>query len=243
MTKYLLRLDDSCPTMEKSKWNRIESICSKYNIFPIVGVIPNNKDSELFFCEEDIRFWDKIKDWNDKGWTIALHGYDHVYISNSHGINPLWNRSEFAGVSLDEQKQKIKNGLIIFKNNGIVPSIFFAPSHTFDENTLTALIEESDIRVISDTIAFYPYKRASVYFLPQQMGRFRNMHISGIYTFCYHPNVMTEADLVSFESFIKQFHTKFISYKDVDFSKYRNLSYRDKLLRKTYFFLRKMKGI
>jgi len=67
-------------------------------------------------------------------------------------LNPLWTRSEFAGLKLEEQKEKIKKGLSIMKENGVEPGYFFAPSHTYDSNTLNALESESNIRIISDTI-------------------------------------------------------------------------------------------
>ena len=44
MIKYIFRLDDACPSMNHEKWNRILSIFDKYNISPIIAVIPNNQD-------------------------------------------------------------------------------------------------------------------------------------------------------------------------------------------------------
>lgn len=41
-----------------------------------------------------------------KGWIIALHGYEHVFETTSGGINPVNNKSEFAGVNLEKQKKK-----------------------------------------------------------------------------------------------------------------------------------------
>jgi len=62
------------------------------------------------------------------------------------------------------QKQKIRDGYAILKEYGLTPKYFFAPSHTFDENTLVALKECSDIRIISDTIATKPYKKVTLFF-------------------------------------------------------------------------------
>lgn len=118
MIKYLVRLDDACPTMDRSKWDRIESILDANNIRPLVGVIPNNKDSMLEISHPDPTFWTKVKNWEQKGWTIALHGYDHCYLTQDAGMNPMWYRSEFAGVSLEAQKRKISDGLLIFKEHG-----------------------------------------------------------------------------------------------------------------------------
>lgn len=75
-------------------------------------------------------------------------------------------RSEFAGLPLDEQKRKIGDGVALLREQGIEPRVFFAPSHTFDENTLAALRECSGIRLISDTVANAPYNKAGFTFVP-----------------------------------------------------------------------------
>ena len=82
--KYILRLDDACPTMDVVKWDRIEKICDKFLIRPIIAVVPNNKDKKLIKNDIDINFWNKVRGWQNKGWHIALHGYDHIYISNNY---------------------------------------------------------------------------------------------------------------------------------------------------------------
>ena len=97
-----------------------------------------------------------MRTWQARGWCLALHGYDHVYLSGSGGLNPVNARSEFAGLPLEAQKEKISAGLALLREQGIEPRVFFAPSHTFDENTLTALKECSRIRHISDTVANAP---------------------------------------------------------------------------------------
>ncbi len=107
---YLLRLDDACPQMDKAKWQRVEDILDKYTIKPLVGIIPNNEDPQTCIDSFDVGFTEKARRWQEKGWGIALHGYNHVCGSTDAGINPLWNRSEFAGLPLEEQKIKIREG-------------------------------------------------------------------------------------------------------------------------------------
>lgn len=172
ITKYLIRLDDACPTMAKDRWQKIEYILDKYSIYPMVGVIPANQDHSLVLDEEDCNFWNKVKTWQKKGWSIALHGYDHIYCSNKAGVNPIHNRSEFAGLPLNSQKKKIKAGVDIFLSHGIYPLFFFAPSHTFDENTLIAIKDCSTIRMISDTPAFAPYKKSEFFFFSTAIWHF-----------------------------------------------------------------------
>lgn len=116
-----------------------------------------------------------------KGWIIALHGYEHVFETTSGGINPVNNKSEFAGVNLEKQKKKISAGIEIFNENNIYPKVFFAPAHTFDENTLQALKDCSDIRIISDTIANDSYYYNGFTFVPQQSGKVRNLPLKLIH--------------------------------------------------------------
>lgn len=69
----------------------------------------------------------------------------------------------------------IQHGVDVLKGHDIKPKVFFAPSHIFDENTLVALKEESDIRIISDTIANDVYFENDFYFIPKQSGRVRKL--------------------------------------------------------------------
>lgn len=47
MIRYIIRLDDASEIMNVSTWERIEELLDNYNIKPIVGIIPNNKDTLL----------------------------------------------------------------------------------------------------------------------------------------------------------------------------------------------------
>ena len=158
MKKYLIRLDDACPYMSKKRWGQVENILDKYGIKPMVGIIPHNEDTVTIIDSEDADFWIKALNWQEKGWTIALHGYNHCYATECGGINPIHKRSEFAGLSLEQQKDKIGKGYRILKEKGLNPTYFFAPSHTYDENTIKALKEVTPIRLLSDTMGRYPYK-------------------------------------------------------------------------------------
>ena len=231
--QYLMRLDDASEYMDVDLWKRMEKILDKYNIKPIVGVIPNNKDPDLTDYPKDLRFWDKTRKWESKGWSIALHGYDHVYLSNNGGLNPINYQSEFAGVCLSMQKEKIEKGLKILHQKGHNPKIFFAPSHTFDENTLLALKDKSDIRVISDTIANNIYFEKDFYFIPQQSGKVRSLPFRTT-TFCYHPNIMSNKCFFDLELFLKENHQYFVDFNNIDLPK-RNKSLLDRILRYIYF--------
>lgn len=232
MSKYILRLDDAAERMDIAKWNRVEILLDKYNIKPLVGVIPNCQDPMMKEYPIDSSFWNKVNEWKNKGWIIALHGYNHVYSTNKGGINPVNNRSEFAGVPLEQQKEKVREGVKIFHKNGHNPKVFFAPSHTFDENTIKALKEESNIRIISDTVANKSYQQYGMTFVPQQSGQVRKLPFH-LVTFCYHPNTMKEQDFFLLESFLIQNNKKFVNFPIEQSS--RKMSVYDRLLRKMYF--------
>ena len=236
---YLIRLDDASDYMDVKKWNKIEKILDKYQIKPIVGIIPKNKDDSLISkYEHNDSFWKKALKWQEKGWTIAMHGYEHVYNTEEGGINPVQKRSEFAGLSLKEQREKIKNGFDILKKRGLLPKVFFAPSHTFDYDTLKALKLETNIRIISDTIARDVYYYNDFYFIPQQSGKVRKLPLKTV-TFCYHPNTMIDDEFVELEEFLDKNLKEFITFSNIKLSK-RKKTIFDKLLSSLYFLKRRM---
>ena len=236
-----MRLDDASEYMDVEKWRYMEKILDKYNIKPIVGVIPNNQDPDMVnFYSKDDNFWEKVHNWDKKGWSIAFHGFSHVFETRKGGVNPVNDRSEFAGLSLEKQKEKIKKGLEIFKKHGFNPRIFFAPAHTFDENTLQALKEETDIRIISDTIANDIYYENGFYFIPQQSGKVRKLPFR-IITFCYHPNIMQQNDFFELEKFCKLQKNNFIDVSKVSFKK-RKRTILDIVLKKAYFLKKRSRN-
>ena len=103
-------------------------------------------------------------------------------------------------------------------------------------------MEESPIRIISDTIALQPYKQGVFTMIPCQMGQFRRPPIGGYWTFCFHPNGMDNAAFDIFECFIKTNIEYFISFNDIDTSRIGQKSIIDRLLSSVYFALRKIKG-
>lgn len=245
MNRYLIRLDDACPTMDARRWQRIEDILDQYDVKPMVGVIPHNEDEKQMIDEENLLFWEKVDCWKEKGWAIALHGFNHCYTSTKglDGLNPLWVRSEFAGLSLVEQKEKIRRGVDIMRMHGIDPKFFFAPSHTFDKKTLIALREESNIRIISDTIATKPYRYDDFIFIPQLGGHCTNIPIPGIWTFCLHPSVMSDNDFALTEEFLRKNRSQFMTFDDINTDNLSSKSLISRLLSWAYFTQRKIRRI
>ena len=239
--KFLIRLDDACQTMDREKWERMFSLLRQYGIKPIVGVIPANADQKQMVNDADHSFWEKVRNWQHDGYTIAMHGYDHVYISQDAGMNPFWHKSEFAGVPLEIQREKIMGGGNLLLQHEITPTCFFAPSHTFDKNTLNALRECSDIRIVSDGIALRPYWYEDFCFIPQFSGHCINIPLSGIYTFCFHPNVMNDKAFENLRKFIDKHNKQFTCLADINLSDYGKIRIIDKVLRALFFLHRKLR--
>jgi predicted deacetylase len=218
----------------------MEDILDKYDVKPLVGIIPANADPETMIDPEDASFWEKAHSWEKKGWRIALHGYNHVCTTETGGLNPVHKRSEFAGLTYEEQCRKIRDGYALLEEKGVDVKWFFAPSHTFDENTLKAIKERTPIRNISDMIATKPYKKYGLTFTPCQMGVLREMPISGYWCACYHPNIMKDEEYVALESFLKSHKEEFISFEELPEAGSKSI--KDKLLSLAYYTLRRIKG-
>ncbi len=184
-SNYLVRFDDICPTAAWDQWSLIEDALVAEDIRPIMAVIPDNKDVSLHRGPADPQFWDRVRRWQKMGWTIGLHGYQHLYVSKSSGIVGLNRYSEFAGLSFDHQFEKLDAAFRIFEQEDVRPDIWVAPAHTFDENTLRAL-KCLRLQVISDGFQSRPHTdREGFFWIPQQLGDFRFMPF-GVWTICIH---------------------------------------------------------
>lgn len=200
-TRYLIRLDDACETFDRKKWQAIEAIFDRLGIRPIVAIVPSNADETLNFDAPHADFWQMVRDWQSKGWHIALHGYRHVYhhIDRRNLLLPFYDRSEFAGLDLATQSNMLRAGLAVFRREGVTPTVWVAPSHTFDETTLRALKEATEVRVVSDGIALAPYLKDGFTFVPQQLW-WPKKRPAGLWTICLHPNTMTDEQIHQLES-------------------------------------------
>jgi predicted deacetylase len=214
MVRYLFRLDDACPTMNHVNWSRIINIFRKYDIKPIIAVIPNNKDLNNIVDAPNDDFWNEVIRWDKLNYAIALHGYDHVYTTTNSGIIGINKFSEFAGVDYDIQKEKIIEGCSIFNKKGIKPKIWIAPGHSFDKNTLKVLKKYSEINIISDGFSVYPYKDGDFFWVPSQLwGPCQKEE--GVWTICYHPNTMIEDQFNRLEDFLLKNRSNCSSIEDI----------------------------
>lgn len=183
---YLVRFDDICPTMDWETWNKIEKVLVTEGIKPIMAVVPDNKDEKLKFAEENKNFWSKVIEWQNMGWSIAVHGYQHLYETSDSGLLGLNNYSEFSGLSYEQQTKKLKKAINIFNSHGVKPDLWVAPAHSFDETTLRVLTDVG-LNIISDGFYMRPVKYMDKIWIPQQLWRFHKFR-SGIWTVCFHIN-------------------------------------------------------
>jgi predicted deacetylase len=221
--------------MDLQKWLSLEAIFDKYRICPIVAVIPNNEDNTLVYQSEIKEFWDIVRRWQDKGWTVALHGYNHVYSTNDSGILSINNYSEFSGVDPVIQETKIKLGMQILRNQGVYPKCWIAPAHSFDENTINILKWHTNIEFISDGYALFPYQEYGMKWLPQLTSTPRKF-LFGVWTFCLHPSTMSVEQIEKIESFLKKNGNNTVKFDDItDSFNDRNRNVIDYFLQ--YFFV------
>lgn len=209
-----IRMDDITPDMDFNKFNRVKAILDEAGIKPLIGVVPYNKD-ETLHCElEHEDFGRMITELKYQGWSIALHGYNHLYTTREKGIFPINNFSEFAGVDYDKQYYMINKGVERLKEWGVSPEAFMAPGHTFDKNTLKAL-KENGITAVTDGFGEMPYIRGGITFYPISKRRSECTNDKfGYSTYVLHTNTMSDKGIEEFEKLIKEKRKYFISYGD-----------------------------
>ena len=239
--KYIIRLDDACHQMPLEKWTIFENYFNKIGIKPIIGVIPMNKDPKMG-SSFNKNFWSYIKKLENNGWSIAMHGLNHLF-QKTNPKDSFFNfgdKSEFVGKSLKDQQKILTKSLKIFEENKISPSLFMAPSHTFDSSTLKALELTTKINVITDGFSFRPFKINDFYFLPQQLWSVKKIPY-GFFTICIHPTSMTEIEIHKMIGEIDLISESIISFEEIDFNKVKSFSLLDFIFSKFYLVLLKIK--
>jgi len=207
--RYLLRIDDLCPTVCRERWERVARLIEESRIRPILAVVPENWDPELRVSPEDAGFWNRMRTMETAGATIGLHGYLHLAGSRGRSLVPLHRNSEFAGVPLEQQREWIGEGLRILRGHGLDPKIWVAPRHGFDKNTLKALRAEG-ISILSDGFARIPFVRGGVTWIPQQLWAPVEKR-EGLWTICVHPNTVSHRQIEKLAVFLGSHSGQFTS--------------------------------
>ena len=196
--------------MDWSIWDALEPLLIEQGVRPILGVVPDNRDPKLMVTPPASDFWDRVRGWQARGWTIGLHGYQHRYVNAEPGILRLNRQSEFAGLSYGEQYEKLRLGLAIFSSEGVRADVWIAPAHSFDWVTVSAL-NALGIRLISDGFAFSPYHDLQgTTWVPQQFASMRAMPL-GVWTFCCHPNRLSREGFLKFKHSLERLSPGMIS--------------------------------
>ena len=243
-TGILIRLDDIAENMNWPLMKRCEVLFDKYNIKPLLGVISNNKDPQLLSHPKNESFWSQVRIWKEKNWEISMHGYTHVYDkeTNKQDYFNYGGKSEFFGHTYEEQFSRIKKSLQIFENKNIKIRSFFAPNHTYDENTFAAL-KNNNITNVIDGYGLIPFNKNNINFIPQLFYKEIALPF-GIQSTQVHLNYWKEDDFLKFEKFIINNHLKIISFDEALEKVNKNILYLSiNLLTKTSLkLIRKFKS-
>ena len=240
-TGILIRFDDIAPNMSWEMMDKCQKLLNYYDLKPVMGVIPNNQDNELLKYPKRENFWEIVKKWELNDWSIAMHGYNHLYDkeTNKKDFFNYGGKSEFFGHSYEDQLSKIKKGLEIFEKNNIQIDTFFAPNHTYDRNTFKAL-KNSGILKIIDGYGLMPYSFNGIKFVPQLFYKLYILPL-GIQSTQIHINYWSDKDFINFKKFIEKHHKKVIS-ADLAFSKISK-SYVHKIINSSFEKLLKLKRL
>lgn len=214
-TRFILRFDDICPTMNWRVWRLLEHDLYELNIKPLMAVIPDNRDRALIVSAPGLDdFWNNVRAWQKHGWTIGMHGYQHRYLTAATGMYGRMPRSEFAGLPYEIQEIKLRNAIRIFREQQVSPEVWVAPAHSFDATTV-GILSKLGVRIISDGYAIYPHQDAEgVTWIPQQFGKFRKLPF-GVWTICCHFNGWTDAETKRFRQDMRKYHRHFTAVADV----------------------------
>lgn len=210
--KIAIRMDDITPDMDWKKFEEFKALLDEYQVKPLIGVVPDSKDENLSRDKEKDDFWQRVAEWQKAGWVIAQHGYQHVYTRKKGGCFPLNGFSEFAGLTLREQRQLLSEGRRKLKMRGISTDIFMAPAHSYDKNTLRAL-KELGFTGVTDGFGSRPYLRGGLTFYPISFRLNSSLKKkSGTTTMVVHTNTMNRDEMEKYRSIFKT--QDIISFKE-----------------------------
>jgi predicted deacetylase len=185
-------------------WDELETFLCHEGIQPVLAVVPDNQDNDLRISPGNPDFWSRAREWQARGWTIGMHGWQHLFVTTDSGILRVNDYSEFAGLSGPEQRRKLQSGTEIFAKEGLTSSVWIAPAHSFDDVTLH-LLPEFGFRYISDGYSSFPFLDDSgMLWIPQQLWSFR-WRPFGVWTICFHMNSWSSSNLSAFKGNVVQF--------------------------------------
>ena len=193
MAKLIVRIDDIHEYMNWENFQILVEYLRKRNLTALLGVIPKCSDPKLIMSTVKADFWSEIKALQVDGFTIAQHGFEHLY--NSFGSTIMFghHRSEFAGLSYDEQLNKIYTGKKLLEERGLFTETFMAPGHSYDTITLQCL-RDLGYKYITDGHEFWPYESNGLICVPQLFSAPHGLPV-GVYTTCFHLDRLKQSDI------------------------------------------------
>lgn len=213
--KIAIRMDDITPDMDWERFLAFKEILDQHKIKPLIGVVPDNRDENLHKAKEASDFWEYVKLLQEEGWSIALHGYQHIYTTKKCGVFPLNDFSEFAGIPYSSQKSMLMKATQILNRNGIYTDIFMAPAHSYDKNTVKALLEIG-YRKMTDGFGRHPYLWRGMIFYPISFKQSNTLkQKKGFSTLVIHANTLTDEDLKRYQIMFTEHADKMVSYCDI----------------------------
>ena len=104
--KIAVRLDDITPDMDWQRFYAFKALLDKYQVKPLIGIVPDNRDENLKGTGEGAPedFWAYVRQLKEEGFSIALHGCHHIYTTGKGGIFPLNKYSEVGGAPYGKKK-------------------------------------------------------------------------------------------------------------------------------------------
>jgi predicted deacetylase len=184
MVKLIIRIDD---VHERMNWNNFEfftDLLLKRGMTAILGVVPKCEDSKLIVSTPASDFWPRIEKLAEVGFKISQHGFRHVYDSHGDTIFLGNTRSEFAGLTYQEQLIRLSSGKRLLEERGFSIDTFMAPGHSFDMTTVHCL-KELGFKYITDGYNLWPYSLNGLKFIPQLFSSPHGIR-AGVYSTCFH---------------------------------------------------------
>lgn len=222
--KIAVRLDDITPDMDWERFLKFKALLDQYQVKPLIGVIPDNRDENIMRKTDLPRegqgihipenFWEYVKGLEKEGWVIAMHGFRHVYATKKGGLFPLNSFSEFAGVSYPEQEKMLSQGRKLLREKGIETDIFMAPAHSYDRNTLKAL-GKTGFTALTDGFGDKPYRWQGLTFYPISFQLSRSLEKKdGYSTMVVHTGTLSAQDFKNYQRYFEKDSVQWISYRE-----------------------------
>lgn len=212
--KIAVRMDDITPDMNWDNFRFFQRLFQEAGITPLLGIVPDNQDPKLSCGGAREDFYEVMKQLKDEGYSLAMHGFRHVYSTRKGGLFPLNDYSEFAGLPYDEQEKMLALGRDELRRHGIETDIFMAPAHSYDKNTIKALKAAGFTR-ITDGFGKRPYRYKGMTFYPISFMMNRSLKRKrGATTIVLHANTVTDEQKERYRRIFKEYGKNMISYSE-----------------------------